>query len=51
MSERQDEPRTQLPAVAAAEVSTGQAAMSPETASLLKLIDKLGSLLERSDLV
>ena len=51
MSEHHDEPKTQLPAGAAPEGSIGQTAMSPETASLLKLIDKLGSLLERSDLV
>src|ERR1035437_4846771 len=52
MSDRQDEPKTQLPGGAIApEGSAGQAAMSAETASLLGLIDKLGSLLERSDLV
>jgi acetyl-CoA carboxylase biotin carboxyl carrier protein len=44
MSDRHDEPKTASPA-------GGQASMSPETASLLGLIDKLGSLLERSDLV
>ena len=44
MSDRHDEPKTASPA-------GGQAAMSPETTSLLGLIDKLGSLLERSDLV
>jgi acetyl-CoA carboxylase biotin carboxyl carrier protein len=43
MSDRHDEPQ--------AEKSEGRASMSPETASLLGLIDKLGSLLERSDLV
>jgi acetyl-CoA carboxylase biotin carboxyl carrier protein len=43
MSDRHDEPKAESP--------VGRAAMSPETASLLGLIDKLGSLLERSDLV
>jgi acetyl-CoA carboxylase biotin carboxyl carrier protein len=42
MSDRQPDP-TQQPA--------GAASMSEETASLLGLIDRLGSLLERSDLV
>ena|ERR1035437_1861224 len=52
MSDRQDEPKTQLPGGAVTpEGSAGQTAMSAETASLLGLIDKLGSLLERSDLV
>jgi acetyl-CoA carboxylase biotin carboxyl carrier protein len=50
MSENHDEPKTQ-PAGEVQEGSTGRTAMSPETASLLGLIDKLGSLLERSDLV
>jgi acetyl-CoA carboxylase biotin carboxyl carrier protein len=43
MSDRHDEPKAESP--------VGRAAMPPETASLLGLIDKLGSLLERSDLV
>ena len=43
MSDRHDEPK--------AESAAGRAPMSAETASLLGLIDKLGSLLERSDLV
>ena len=43
MSDRHDEPQ--------AEKSEVRASMSPETASLLGLIDKLGSLLERSDLI
>jgi acetyl-CoA carboxylase biotin carboxyl carrier protein len=51
MSERHDEPRTQLPGGVTTEGSTGHTATSPETTSLLRLIDKLGSLLERSDLV
>jgi acetyl-CoA carboxylase biotin carboxyl carrier protein len=52
MSDRQDEPKTQFPGGAVTpEGSAGQTAMSVETASLLGLIDKLGSLLERSDLV
>jgi acetyl-CoA carboxylase biotin carboxyl carrier protein len=52
MSDRQDEPKTQLSGGAVIpEGSAGQTAMSAETASLLGLIDKLGSLLERSDLV
>jgi acetyl-CoA carboxylase biotin carboxyl carrier protein len=50
MSENHDEPKTQ-PAGEVNDGSTGRTAMSPETASLLGLIDKLGSLLERSDLV
>jgi acetyl-CoA carboxylase biotin carboxyl carrier protein len=36
--------------VPAVDDSVGQVAMSPDTASLLALIDRLGSLLERSDL-
>jgi acetyl-CoA carboxylase biotin carboxyl carrier protein len=36
--------------VPAADGPVGQVAMSPDTASLLGLIDRLGSLLERSDL-
>jgi acetyl-CoA carboxylase biotin carboxyl carrier protein len=51
MSEHHDEPKTQLSGGVKSEGSTGPAAMSPETASLLRLIDKLGSVLERSDLV
>jgi acetyl-CoA carboxylase biotin carboxyl carrier protein len=43
MSDRHDEPKSK-PAVP-------PESMSPETASLLGLIDKLGSLLERSDVV
>jgi len=52
MSERHDEPKTAATGrVPAAQGSASPAAMSPETASLLGLIDKLGSLLERSDVV
>jgi acetyl-CoA carboxylase biotin carboxyl carrier protein len=43
MSAKQEEPK--------AASAANQPKMSPETASLLGLIDKLGSLLERSDLV
>ena len=60
MSDRHDDPKTKSSGPAstppsdpasAPEGSVGQPAMSPETASLLGLIDKLGSLLERSDVV
>jgi len=50
MSDRHDEP----PAVAAGEPDKAEVSgktMSPETESLLGLVDRLGSLLERSDLV
>ena len=57
MSDRHDDSKTPAAGPAGTE-ATGEApaavervAMSPETASLLGLIDKLGSLLERSDLV
>jgi acetyl-CoA carboxylase biotin carboxyl carrier protein len=52
MSDRQIEPKTQ-PAggVPAAKASAEAGTMSPETASLLGLIDRLGSLLERSDVI
>jgi acetyl-CoA carboxylase biotin carboxyl carrier protein len=52
MSDRHDEPKTPLSDPAAApEGPTEGVAMSEETASLLGLIDRLGSLLERSDVV
>ena len=52
MSDRPDETTNQAAGQApASEDSAEQPAMSPETASLLSLIDKLGSLLERSDLI
>jgi acetyl-CoA carboxylase biotin carboxyl carrier protein len=53
MSDRHDEPKTPPapgPGAAGAQ-ATNAGSISPETASLLGLIDKLGSLLERSDLV
>ena len=52
MSDRQIEPKTQ-PAggVPAAKASAEAGTMSPETASLLGLIYRLGSLLERSDVI
>jgi len=52
MSERHDDPRT-APAGPehAQEGPATQPAMSPDTASLLGLIDRLGVLLERSDVV
>ena len=52
MSESHEEPKTPAagPVGARATAEAGSA-MSPDTASLLGLIDKLGSLLERSDLV
>jgi acetyl-CoA carboxylase biotin carboxyl carrier protein len=52
MSERHHDPNT-APAgpVPAPEGLAAQPAMSPETASLLGLIDRLGALLERSDVV
>jgi acetyl-CoA carboxylase biotin carboxyl carrier protein len=52
MSDRQDEGKT--PAAGgpgAPEGPADRAPLAPETASLLDLIDKLGSLLERTDLV
>ena len=52
MSDRQIEPNTKPEGgVPAAKGSTDAGTMSPETASLLGLIDRLGSLLERSDVV
>ena len=52
MSERHDDPRTAPAGPAPAkEGPATQPAMSPETASLLGLIDRLGVLLERSDVV
>ena len=52
MSDRQDEGKTP-PASGATtpEAPADHAPLAPETASLLGLIDKLGSLLERTDLV
>jgi len=52
MSDRPDEPRTpQAGETPAPEVQAPRAPISAETASLLGLIDKLGVLLERTDLV
>ena len=52
MSERHDDPRTAPAGPAPAQEGPAtQPAMSPETASLLGLIDRLGVLLERSDVV
>jgi acetyl-CoA carboxylase biotin carboxyl carrier protein len=52
MSERPDEPKTpQAGDAPAPEGLAPRAPISAETASLLGLIDKLGSLLERTDLV
>ena len=52
MSERDHDPRTAPVASApATEGPATQPPMSPETASLLGLIDRLGALLERSDVV
>jgi acetyl-CoA carboxylase biotin carboxyl carrier protein len=54
MSEKREEPATG-PAASGGETAKANreavGSMSPDTASLLGLIDKLGSLLERSDLV
>jgi acetyl-CoA carboxylase biotin carboxyl carrier protein len=46
-----DRPNDTANQAAAPEGSAEQPAMSPETASLMSLIDKLGSLLERSDMI
>jgi acetyl-CoA carboxylase biotin carboxyl carrier protein len=52
MSDRHDEPKTPLSDPAPAPAGPAdRLAMSAETASLLGLIDRLGSLLERSDVV
>jgi len=51
MSDRPDDPRVPPAGGAPAPESTADRAISEETASLLGLIDKLGSMLERTDLI
>jgi acetyl-CoA carboxylase biotin carboxyl carrier protein len=51
MTDRRDDPTTQPAGVPGPDALPEREPISPETASLLGLIDRLGSLLERTDLV